>query len=181
MEGKHGNLDGKGNEKCKKNQQLEAFGILLPHEGGNTERALVDIQGHNGNQQKYRTRKGIQKELDGGIALARPAPYGDEQIHGNEHCFPQHIKQHQIQRHEHAQHGCFHDQQADHEFLDAGLDILPRSQHAQRHDEGCHHHQQQRDAVHAQGVVDVQALDPGPVFRKLVQGIRWVKPRKQRQ
>ena len=63
-----------------------------------------------------------------------------------------------------------HDQQADHELLDPRLDVAPGAQHAQRHDQRGQQHQQQADAVDAQGVVDVQPRNPRGMLDELEVG-----------
>ena len=155
MEGKHRDLDGKGQEEGQEDQNLEVRGVGLPHHGRDEERALAHVEGDDGHQKEHRPGQGVEEELDGGVHLPGPAPDRDEQVHGDEHGFPQHVEQDEVQSHEHAQHGCFHEQQADHEFLDPLADVFPRTQHAQGHDQGGQQHEQKGDAVNSQGVVDV--------------------------
>ncbi len=40
------------------------------------------------------------------------------------------------------------------------LDVAPGGQDAQRHDQGGHEHQEQTDAIHADGVLDFERRNP---------------------
>ena len=103
---------------------------------------------------------GVDEELEGRVDLARAAPDADEQGHGDQHRFPEDEEEDEVEGAEHADHRRLHDQQADHELLDARLDVAPGGQHAQRHDQGRQQHQQQADAINADGVVDAQGRNP---------------------
>ncbi len=55
----------------------------------------------------------VQEELDRGVFLARAAPDADQEVHRQEHDFPEHVEQEEIERAEHAQHAGFQQQEQD--------------------------------------------------------------------
>ena len=98
----------------------------------NGEGAARNPEGHDGSQEQGRTRQGVQEELERGVPAIVSAPDCDEQIHGDEHGFPEHVEQDQIQCTEHAEHRRGHEQQAEVEFLLAFADVGPGTHDAQR-------------------------------------------------
>ena len=144
-------------KKARKIQNWKAVRIVVPHHVGDAEAADLEPQRDHGDQQQDGAGHGVDEELEGRVDLAGAAPHADEQGHGDQHGFPEDEEEDEIQGAEHADHGRLHDQQADHELLDARLDVAPGRQHAQRHDQGRQQDQQQADAVNADGVVDAQA------------------------
>ena len=51
-----------------------------------------------GHRQQHRAGQGIQEELHRGIDPPRPAPHADQQEHRDQHRFPEHKEQDEIQR-----------------------------------------------------------------------------------
>ncbi len=95
--------------------------------------AAVEVKHQNGHQHQQRAEHGEQEELDGRIdPPGRVAPDADEQVHGDQHHFPEDVEEEEVQGGEHPDHAAHQDQQADHELLDVGLDVGPGGQHAER-------------------------------------------------
>ena len=137
VEGKHRHLDGKRQEKSKEEVNLGSKGVILPHHVGNKEAVIVDyIEPDDADQQENGAGQSVEEKFDRGVNLPWPAPNADKQIHRDKHRFPEDIEQHEIKSDKDADHGGFHDEQADHEGLDPGLDIRPACQDTERHDEG---------------------------------------------
>jgi hypothetical protein len=62
------------------------------------------VQRQNGEQHQAAAKKGVKKELDGGILPPRSAPDSDEKVHGQKHHFPKDKKEEKIERHEDTHH-----------------------------------------------------------------------------
>src|SRR5438477_4766713 len=118
VEGKHRYLDGKRQKKRQeeKNGKRRAIGRIVENERRcfvqslNTECVLpglmevVEVEKQHGKQHQHRTKQGVEKKLDGGVELPRASPDADQQIHGNQHGFPENKEEEEIEGHEHAQH-----------------------------------------------------------------------------
>ncbi len=74
-------------------------------------------------------RKNLMGRID---PPSRVAPDADKQVHGDQHHFPEDIEQEEVQGTEHPDHTAHQGQQANHEFLDPGLDVRPGGQDTQR-------------------------------------------------
>ena len=65
----------------------------------------MEVEDQNGHQHQQGAEHGEQEELDGGVNPAgRIAPDPDEQVHGDEHHFPEDVEQEEIQGDEDADH-----------------------------------------------------------------------------
>src|ERR1019366_2507013 len=113
----------------------------------NAEAADLEPQGDYSDQQQDGTRHRIDEELEGRVNPTGATPDPDEQGHGDEHRFPEDKEENKIQRAEHANHRGLHNQQADHELLDASLDVAPGTEHAQGHDKSRQQDQKEADAI----------------------------------
>ena len=75
-----------------------------------TRKIAVEIKHQHGDQHQHTAEQRVEKELDGRILFARSAPNADQEIHRQQHHFPEHVEQEEIQRDENAQHAR-HEQQ----------------------------------------------------------------------
>ena len=169
MERKHGHFHGKRGKEGPEQPGLQPGRILGIAQREDIERFFpcVKIEHDNGHEQQDAPGQGIQEKLDGRVHAIGAAPNPDQQIHGNQHGFPEHVEQHEVQRDEHAQRGGFHHEQADHEFPDARLDRGPGYQDAERRQQGGQQHQGQADPIHAHCVVDGGRRNPLVHFHEL--------------
>ncbi len=101
-------------------QSLNAEGVLP----GLME--VVEIKKQDRKQHQHRTKQSVEEELDGGVKFTRTAPDADQQVHGNQHRFPEHKEEKEIERHEDAQHTGLQHQEPDVVFLDPIFDRRPR-------------------------------------------------------
>ena len=139
VEGKHRDLDGKGKEEgeekhCGDGRSVSRIGIDFRRgliqsreaEGIDSgQNVVVEIQEQNAQQHQYRAGQGVEEELDGRVKFARAAPDADQQVHRNQHSFPEDEEEEEIERHEDAEHAGLQDQEPDVVFLDAVLDGGP--------------------------------------------------------
>ncbi len=79
--------------------------------------SVVKIQNEDRDQHQKATDHGVNKELNCRINAILAAPYADDKVHGDEHSFPEHIKQKQIHGDKHTQHPGLQKQHRDHVAL----------------------------------------------------------------
>ena len=134
--------------------------------------ARVQIQHEDRHQHQQRAEERIDEELDRRVQPVVPAPDPDDEVHRNQHHFPHHIEEEEIERHEDADHArCQHEQQRVEATLALG-DVAPASQNRERHEEGGEQDEEQRDPVHADRVVNAPRGDPGSIDGELHAAVR---------
>src|SRR5260370_41927968 len=103
---------------------------------------------------------GEKKEVGGGVGPPFVSVHADQERHGNQRSFPEHVEQEHVQRQENADHRRLQDQEENEELLYAIVDRLPGDQDAKRDKQSSEQHQPHGDTVHAQVITDSLA-DPG--------------------
>ena len=187
MEREHRHLDGEAQEEGPEDPLLQAEREAQPHQFGNFKRVLAELTGileikrQDAQQHQHRAGQRIKEKLNGRVQLARSAPHSDDEVHGHQHQFPEHVEQEEIHRHEYAQHA--HLQQQEHAvvFLEAVLYCVPRGKDGDEADHRSQHDQQQADAVDADQILRAQARDPVGALHELKAGHAFVEARNQRQ
>ena len=134
----------------------------------------VEIAGHDGHQHQHGAGQREQEELDGGVFLARPAPHADEEVHRQQHHFPEHIEQEEIERQEHPQHAGLEQQEQNVIALLCLLDRVaaPASQET---DQAGENDEREAQAVHAEVVLDLELVARDPL-RTLDMPQRILRP-----
>ena len=95
-------------------------------EGENArERVVMEIEEQDAQQHQHGAEQRVEEELDGRVKFARAAPDADQQIHRDQHRFPENEEEEEIERHEDAEHAGLENQEPDVVFLDAVLDGGP--------------------------------------------------------
>ena len=148
---------------------------------GNVGSAAIPVHRHDGQQHQHRAGKGVEEELVAGLDAGSTPPDTDDQEHRQQRAFKEHIEHRQIERGEHTDHQRLQDQEDDHVFLDALLDS-PAGENGKWHQQRGEHHEQHRNAVHADAIPN-RIANPGVVYNELETGIGWIKclPHEQRQ
>src|SRR5438132_8552262 len=92
--------------KRPKRQGLRAVLVGLRDHHGHIEsmRLAVEVEGEESEQHQNAAEKRVEKKLDGGIFASRPAPDADEEVHGQQHEFPENVEEEKIQGDEYAHH-----------------------------------------------------------------------------
>ena len=121
---------------------------------------VVEIECQNSYQHQYGTSQGVQKELDSGIQFPRTAPYTDQEVHRNQHHFPEHVEQEEIFSYKDTHHTGLKQKQQHVVFFFPGLDRLERRQNGDEAQQGGQQDQQQRNAVNTHGVMNAEGRDP---------------------
>ena len=89
VKGPHGDLYRKGQCKSPKDPHLIAETVMVRHQLRDEERAGCHIKRDDGNKEKDASDEGVEKKFDGCIVFTGTAPYSDDQVHGNQHRFPE--------------------------------------------------------------------------------------------
>ena len=80
-------------------------------------RRVVEVEGQDAEQHQHRADQGVKEELDRRVELPRPAPDADQEVHRDQHHFPEDVEQEEVERHEDADHAGLQQQQQDVVFL----------------------------------------------------------------
>src|ERR1700733_5951141 len=87
--------------------------------------AAVVVNRKNREEHQHRAGQGVEEKLDRSIEAALAAPNADQEIHGNEHHFPENVKEDEVERHENAEHAGLQQEKQDVIFFFAFLDGRP--------------------------------------------------------
>ena len=121
---------------------------------------IVEVKRQDSEQHQDGAGQRIEKELDGGIKLARPTPHANDEVHRNQHDFPEHVEEEEIERHENAEHPRLEQKEHGVVFLHALLDGCPRREDGEKTQHRGQHDQQKADAINAQVVLRADGRNP---------------------
>ncbi len=130
---------------------------------GHLMRVIVKRQ--NRQQHQHRAGQRVQEELDGRVQPPVAAPDADQEVHRDQHHFPEQVEEEEIERHEDAQHARLQQQEENVVFLLADLDGAPGRKDGDGAQQRGQHHQQEADAVDSQRVVRADGGNPVVTFR----------------
>ena len=172
--GNMGTLIAKARPKARKSQTCvserdlevieleEVEGVLA---GGG---AVMEIQDQDGDQHQDAPHHGVDEELDRRVDPAlRVSPDPDQEVHGDEHHFPEDVEEEKVQRAEDPDHPGLQKEDADHEFFDLVLNILPAGHDRDEGEKGREKNQKQADPVDSQVIGNPVIGDPGDLFHEL--------------
>ena len=109
------------------------------------------------------------------------SPDADQEIHRDQHHFPEQEEQEQVQRNEHADHSGFQNQQRDEKAFHALVNRFPGSEDRNRREQRGQQDQKQAEPVDAQVVVNRRLRNPGAKFIQLIAGCVRIKAANQQQ
>ena len=84
----------------------------------------------------------------------------DQEVHRDQHRFPEDVEEHQVQRRQRAQHRRLQEQERDAVHLDPLLDVLPRAEHDDGTEEGGEEEEEQRHPVEPDVIAEPQRRGP---------------------
>src|ERR1700730_5993154 len=144
---------------------------------------VVEVEEQNREQHQHGADQGVEEELDGGVKFPRAAPDADQQVHGDQHGFPENEEQEEIQRHEDTQHASLKDQKPNVVLLHPGLDRGPRGEDRNPPQKRGQHDQQERNTVDAEDVTRANRRDPvvGRALHELEAGFEALRPEPRHQ
>src|ERR1019366_7223100 len=131
MEGEHGYLDGEPQEERPEDPLLHAQRHGDLHQVRNLERIeaellkMLEVERQNAQQHQHRPGQRVEKELNGGVQLPRPAPHPDDEVHGDQHQLPENVEQEEIEGNENPDHARLQDQEHGVVFFYAVLNRVP--------------------------------------------------------
>ena len=164
----HRHLDGKGRKEGEEQQRLRAAAQRQFVPQGEVKAAAgLGVQVNQGDQHQQRAEQGVQKELESRVNLVGPTPDADDQVHRDQRGFKKDVEQQAVKGAKHPNHQTAENQESPHVLVDTPGDHLPTCDHHHQVDERRQQHEPQRDTVHAQVVVDIEAGNPGRSLHKL--------------
>ena len=86
------------------------------------------IEPQDADEHENRTGHGVEHEFDGGVNAALVPPNADEEVHRDEHHFPEEEEEEEVEREEDADDADFQKQNHNETFFDALFDALPRAE-----------------------------------------------------
>ena len=139
-------------------QRQDGSGLVPVEDGEGAARLVVEVEERH--QHEERAEQRVEEELDRGVHPVRATPDADDDEHRYQRAFEEDVEEHRVQRREDAVQQAGHDQEGGEVLLRARFNRRPAGDHHQYGDEAVQQDEEQRDAVDAQVVVDVEALDP---------------------
>ena len=157
------------------------------HDFAEVEGARAVLRGHHiqadhRGQHDQAAEQVVQQELHRGARPPRAlAEAADQEVHRDQHGLEEHVEQQHVQRDHRDQHHRLDGQrQGDvgvHAAAVAFAAVVPAGHQQQRNQHRGQQHQDQRDAVHAQGVAGAESRYPRVVFDELVGARRRSRSR----
>ncbi len=104
---------------------------------------IVEVEPEDGDQHQQRAEHRKEHKLDGGIDATRAAPDPDEEIHRDQHHFPEDVEEEQVEGAEDADHAGREEEHRNEIPLHVDGDAVPGGDHAQNGKDGGQDDQQQ--------------------------------------
>src|SRR5579859_1135789 len=167
-------LDGKRQEKSGKKKLLgtQRENHLAAHEHvldlRQIEGAAQLVEPDHGHEHQNRAQHRVQNEFDRGINAPFVAPDSDQEVHRDQHHFPEKEKFEQIERNKNADDAGFEYEQADEKAAHPLLDRFPGRQDGDGRQESGEQDEKQADAVNSEVIVDGRRRNPVVEFNELV-------------
>ena len=124
------------------------------------EGAAMNVNCQDSEQHQHRAGQRVEKELDRSRSLALAAFGDNQEIHWHQQQFPENVKQHQVERHKHAQHGGLQQQKQDVEFFVTRRSRVPGRSDGHRAQQRCQQHHHHAQSVQAQPEVHAERGNP---------------------
>ena len=156
--------------ECVERERWRAGGVLVQ-----------EVEPQDRDQHENAARHGVEEELDRRVHSPRAAPHADQEVHRNQHRFPEDVEQQQVGGEESAEHPALERQQQRVELARPLLDRAERGDHRDRREHHGQQHEQHRDAVDAERVRGAQGGQPGPLLHELPARSRRLEPPPQRE
>ena len=175
-------LDRERDEEAEEQPLLRGRAQRQVRQLAEQERALVaavgrvDVQGDDRDQHEQAAEQAVQQELDGRVLPLADAEAADHEVHRHQHGLEEDVEEEDVGGGEDADHhGLEHQHHreiglhAAHACRASGaasggrgafLDVIPGREHNDRHQDGGHQDQDERDAVYADRVVHAELRDP---------------------
>ena len=138
----------------------------------------MEIEEQDTQQHQHGAGQRVEEELDRGVKFARAAPDADQQVHRNQHGFPEDEEEEEIKRHEDAEHAGLQNQEPDVVFLDTILDGGPGREDRDPAQQRGEHDEQEGNAVDADHVARADGGNPvvGRALNEFEAGLEALRP-----
>ena len=140
-----------------------------------------EVEVENADQHQEASDDGVEDELHSGVDAPRAAPDSDQEVHRDQHDFPEHVEENQVERGEDTDHPRLEDEEQRHVGLhllrdgrEGGEDRDGREQGRQEDEEHAH-------AVDAEVVLDAEARHPRRLLHELHAALSRVEHGEERQ
>src|SRR5438270_811853 len=101
-----------------------------------SDRRAEIVQPDDADQHEDGAGHGVEHEFDGGVDAALMSPDADEEVHGDEHDFPEEEKEKEVERKKNADDADFEHQQHDEKFFEAMMNAVPGREYGDGSQEG---------------------------------------------
>ena len=136
-------------------------------EGQRARVRLVQERKHQDRcEEERRAGRGVDEELGGGVLAVRAAPSRDEEVHRDQHRFPEDEETDEVEAEEDAENCTFEQQEPEDVGLGSVLD-LRRGEQSDREQQCRGHDHEEAEAVDADDVTDAKRVEPPVVFEVL--------------
>ena len=127
-----------------------------PEQAGRVE----EVEGDDREQHEDRADQGVEEELDGRVQLARAAPDADQEVHRDEHHFPEDVEEEEVEGAEDAHHPGLEQEEERVVLLLALRDGREARVDRDEGQERRQKDQERGDAVHPERVARAERRDP---------------------
>src|SRR5688572_17749224 len=113
---------------------------------------MLVSQIEDGNQHEQGTHQCIEEELHCCVNSIIPTPNPDEEVHGNQHRFPENIEKENIKSDKSSEHSCLQHQKHKIIFSKARFDRRKRAKNRNRHQKSREQNQPETQSVYAERI-----------------------------
>src|SRR3989304_2294257 len=168
MEGPDGQLDGKGHEDQREDDQgkLTRDMGLAQHRHVEGVETGIAVEPEDAHQHQGTSEDRVYQELHGRVLSAARAPDADEEVHGQQLDLPEEEEDQEVQGGEDAKDSGLQDEQQGKVFLDPEIDV-PGGQDRQKAEHGGQNDQGHTEAVDGQEVLYAKLGYPGYLLHEL--------------
>lgn len=124
---------------------------------------MQEEQGQDGNQHQQPAELREEEELHGSVHTVLVSPYGDQEIHRDQHQLPREVEQEEIDSEKHAGDTGEYPEQVQVEEAGGLRDFVPGSQHGEDAQEEREHQEQEAQAIEGKVKTDAELRDPRPI------------------
>ena len=185
MKGEERNLDGKGERECGEQPHLGADRNLkgIQTQQVKSERTVLSIMQigeiQDGHQHQETADHGVEQEFERGVNAPFATPDANQEVHGNQHDFPEDVEEKDINRDKGPDHAGFQDEKEKEILPDPMFNAAPGGQNHQRRKKGRQQHEEQADAIDTNIVFDPEFANPGIALNELKRGGLTIKAGEQ--
>ncbi len=171
MEREQRDLDGEGQSEGEEEPRLHGWTKGRRRELGDGQRigargpVVGGVEDEDGDEHEEAAEHGEEDELHRRVDAAPAAPNADEEVHRDEHGFPEDVEEEQVHRDENTDHARLEQEHEDREFLDPVIDGPPGRKQGQRGQERRQQDEEQADAVDTDMVIE-SSPEPGRSFNE---------------